>query len=110
MAQQYARRRTAPPHILIGDGTYTWADLILPDGGRVHFVRTSGGMGYASAVMEHIETPSQFFKATLRWNNARAVWDLTRRDCATLRHHYRFVRKVRIFECQLARRRRGLSR
>jgi hypothetical protein len=65
---------------LIGDSTYTWADLILPDGGRVPFVRTSGGTGYASAVMEHATAPGPFFKATLHWNNARAAWDLTRRD------------------------------
>jgi hypothetical protein len=53
---------------------------ILPDGGRVPFVRTSGGTGYASAVMEHATAPGPFFKATLQWNNARAAWDLTRRD------------------------------
>ncbi len=39
---------------LLGDYvSYTYADLILADGGKVHYVRTSPGTGYTDAVMEH---------------------------------------------------------
>ncbi len=31
----------------------TEADLILPEGGQIHFVRTSSGTGYSDAVFEH---------------------------------------------------------
>jgi RHS repeat-associated protein len=67
---------------LIGDLGDTWADLILPDGGRVHFVRTSPGTGHLTAVMEHTSTPTAFQKAEIRWNSSasRGSWDLTMRD------------------------------
>jgi hypothetical protein len=35
---------------------YQQADLILPDGGQVHFVRTTPGNGYLDAVFVHQET------------------------------------------------------
>ena len=51
---------------LTGDGqTFQWADLILPDGGRIHFVRTSPGTGATGAVMQHTTTPGRFFNALL---------------------------------------------
>ena len=70
---------------LIGDycpfeipGCYAQADLVLADGGRVHFVRTSPGYDYVTAVFAHTETQSAWHGATLRWNGNG--WDLTRRD------------------------------
>lgn len=57
---------------------YQEAHLILPDGGRVHFVRISPGNDIASTVMEHTGTPSKFFKSRLTWNGTG--WDLTLRD------------------------------
>jgi RHS repeat-associated protein len=63
---------------------YQEADLILPDGGRIHYVRTSAGTGFTNAVFEHKETattsatPTGFYKSTLTWNGAG--WDLRMKD------------------------------
>ena len=57
---------------------YQQVDLILPDGGRVHYVRTSPGTGWADAVFEHTTTPSAFYKSIIRWNGHG--WDLTLKD------------------------------
>ena len=63
---------------------YQEADLILPDGGRIHYARTSPGTGFVDAVFEHKETettsatPTCFYKSVLRWNGNG--WDLRRKD------------------------------
>jgi RHS repeat-associated protein len=63
---------------------YQQADLILPDGGRIHYVRISPGIGFAEAVFEHKETPTTtatptaFYKSVIRWNGDG--WDLTLKD------------------------------
>ena len=57
---------------------YQEVDLILPDGGRVHYVRTSSGTGYTDAVFEHTATPTAFYKSVIRWNGSG--WDLTLKD------------------------------
>jgi RHS repeat-associated protein len=54
---------------------YTWFDVVLPDGGRVHFERISPGTGYADAVFEHTSSPSAFYKARITWNGSG--WDAT---------------------------------
>jgi hypothetical protein len=36
---------------------YQEADMILPDGGRIHYVRTSGGTGFTDAAFEHKAVP-----------------------------------------------------
>ncbi len=64
---------------LIGDSTCTYADLILPDGGRIHYNRTSG-TGCTNAVMEHTSTPTAFYKSLLSWNALRAGWDIKLKD------------------------------
>ena len=46
--------------------------------GRVHYVRTSPGTGWADAVFEHTSTPSAFYKSAIRWNGHG--WDLTLKD------------------------------
>lgn len=54
---------------------YTYMDLILEDGARVHFDRISKGTGYADAVYEHIATASpEFYGARINWNGDG--WDL----------------------------------
>jgi len=53
-------------------------DLILPNGGRVPFVRTSPGTGRTGAVLVHTGTPGAFHGARLSWNGA--AWDLELRD------------------------------
>ena len=57
---------------------YTEADLILPDGNRIHYVRTSSGTGYIDAVFEHTSSPTAFYKSVITWNGHG--WDLRLRD------------------------------
>jgi YD repeat-containing protein len=59
---------------------YTEADLILPDGGRVHYVRTSAGSGFSGAEFEHTASPTPFYKSRIVWNASASAWQLTRRD------------------------------
>lgn len=67
---------------LVGPGDDSWADLVLPNGASIHFVRTSPPGSHLTAVMEHTTSPTRFYKAILRWNNnvSRQSWDLTLRD------------------------------
>jgi RHS repeat-associated protein len=57
---------------------YTEVDLILPNGARVHYERTSSGTGWVDAVFEHTTSPTRFFKSTIAWNGNG--WDLRLRD------------------------------
>jgi RHS repeat-associated protein len=59
---------------------WTWADLVLPDGGRVHYERISPGTGYVDAVYEHTATPTRFYKSTIRWRIPGGGWALTLKD------------------------------
>jgi RHS repeat-associated protein len=54
------------------------ADLILPDGGRVHYVRISPGVGFDDAEFEHTSTPTVFYKSRIKWNGNG--WNLTLKD------------------------------
>jgi YD repeat-containing protein len=75
----FGRGMTHPYAIFLWSANpYQEADLILPDGGRVHYVRISPGTGYGDAVFEHSATPSRFYKSQLRWNGWG--WDLTLTD------------------------------
>jgi hypothetical protein len=53
-------------------------DLVLPDGGRVHYVRISPGTDYVTAEFEHTSSPTRFYKSRIKWNGMG--WDLTLRD------------------------------
>ena len=57
---------------------WTEVDLILPDGKRIHYVRTSSGTSWTDAVFEHTATPTAFYKSTIVWNGHG--WDLTLKD------------------------------
>ena len=57
---------------------FTEADLILPEGKRIHYVRTSGGTGYADAVFEHTSSPTAYHSSKIVWNGHG--WDLTLKD------------------------------
>lgn len=57
---------------------YQEADLILPDGGHVHYVRISPGTGFTDAEFEHSTTPTLFYKSRIKWNGNG--WDLTLKD------------------------------
>jgi RHS repeat-associated protein len=72
-------------------GGYVWQDLILPDGGRVHFQRispctgTNGYCDYANAVYEATTTLTDFFGATLKWQTcAGGAWTMVKKDGTTL--------------------------
>jgi RHS repeat-associated protein len=65
---------------LYSQNQFQEADLILPDGARVHYVRTSPGIGYFDAVFEHTSTPTAFFKSKIAWNFAKGGWNLTLKD------------------------------
>jgi hypothetical protein len=54
---------------LVGDApAITYIDLILPDGGRIHYTRTSPGFGAPGAAFEHTSSPSDYLNSRLFWN------------------------------------------
>jgi len=58
---------------LVGDlNPWTYQDLILPDGGRIHFVRTSSGTNYADAVYR-TTTPGSYYGSTIKYSGG---WNL----------------------------------
>jgi YD repeat-containing protein len=64
---------------LIGDSkTFQWADLILADGGRIHYRRVSGGQTKGDVVFEHTESPTEFYGSLLQWNGGG--WNIDFRD------------------------------
>ncbi len=66
---------------LVGDtNPWTYQDLVLPDGSKIHFPRTSPGTSYIGAVYQS-QTPGPFFGATIQWTGATgAYWVLTLPD------------------------------
>ncbi len=64
---------------LVGDRSpYTYAELILPDGERVHYDRISPGTDFTNAVYETSTTPGSFYKSKIQWNGSG--WNLTLKD------------------------------
>jgi hypothetical protein len=63
---------------LIGDTVpWTYQELILPDGGRVHYSRTSTGTDYRDAVYS-TNSPGPYLGSVIRWNAAiDSGWLLT---------------------------------
>jgi len=54
---------------LIGDTLpWTYADLVLPDGGRIYYKRISPGTSFSDAVYLHTSSPTIFYGSTLSWN------------------------------------------
>ncbi len=73
--------------MLVGDNTtYTFAELVLGNGTRVYYQRTSPGTDRESAVMAHTGTaqhpasPTGFYGSVLSWNATRPGWDITFKD------------------------------
>jgi YD repeat-containing protein len=62
---------------LWSENNYHEADLILPNGTRVHYVRISEGTGYKEAEYKSTSTPGMFYASILRWNELESGWDLT---------------------------------
>jgi len=66
---------------LVGDhDPYTYIDLILEDGGRVHFERTSRGKSFEDAVYRHAGTHTQYENAVIVWNPTWRGWDMKLQD------------------------------
>jgi RHS repeat-associated protein len=69
---------------LVGNtNPYTYVELILPDGGRVHYDRTSPGTGFSSAIYEHVGTPGTFYKSIVRFKSGGptgVLWELVLRN------------------------------
>jgi RHS repeat-associated protein len=71
---------------LVGDtNPFTFADLILPDGGRVHYKRISAGTGFADAVYQHTSSPTIFYGSTITFDVEQEIagaltWDLRLKD------------------------------
>jgi RHS repeat-associated protein len=68
-------------------GGYIWEDLILPDGGKIHFDRISpctGANGYcdfSDAIFEHTSSPTDYYGATIKWTGVGSTpWTLTKKD------------------------------
>ncbi len=57
---------------------YAEVDLVLPDGGKVHYVRTSPGTGWTDAIFRTTATPGAYFGSSVYWNGNG--WDLRLRD------------------------------
>lgn len=55
---------------------YHEADLVLPDGGRVHYERISSGTTYTDAVYRSTSNAGTFYGSTIAWDGARPGWDL----------------------------------
>jgi RHS repeat-associated protein len=60
---------------------WTEVDLVLPDGKRIHYVRTSSGTSWTDAAFEHTATPTAFYKSTIVLNGNG--WDLRLKDGTT---------------------------
>nr|MDT0662605.1 RHS repeat-associated core domain-containing protein [Micromonospora sp. DSM 115978] len=60
---------------------YTEADLVLPDGAKVHYERISSGSGFTDAVFRNDTSATDWYRSTITWNGNG--WNLTRRDGMT---------------------------
>jgi YD repeat-containing protein len=64
---------------LIGDAqAFQWADLILADGGRIHYRRVTSGRTKLDATFEHTESPTEYYRSLLQWNGEG--WNIDLRD------------------------------
>ena len=69
---------------LVGDGEqFSWAALILADGSRVQFKRTSAGSSYQNALYKNSEPTDEWTAAVLGWTGMS--WTVRQRDGSTSR-------------------------
>ncbi len=68
---------------LWSENNYQEADLVLPTGGRIHYVRISPGTGYSEAVYEATATSGLYHSSTFKWNGNLPGWELTLTDGTT---------------------------
>jgi RHS repeat-associated protein len=60
---------------------YQQADLVMPDGSKIHYERVSPGVSYPDAVFLNTTSPTEWYHSRLAWNGNG--WNLTRRDGMT---------------------------
>lgn len=60
-AGSFGAGNSHPYEMYLWFGFWSWVDLILPDGGKIHFDETSPG----TQVFQHTATPTKFYKSTL---------------------------------------------
>jgi RHS repeat-associated protein len=61
--------------------TYTYQDLILPDGAHIHYPRISAGTSFGDAVYQNTSTPGRFYGSIIKWGGiAGYAWSLTLKD------------------------------
>jgi RHS repeat-associated protein len=69
---------------LVGDtSAYSYVELVLSDGFRVHFYRTTSGTSFTGAAFAHTSTPTSWYGATVTYNTSAypgAAWVLTTKD------------------------------
>jgi RHS repeat-associated protein len=66
---------------IVGDsGSYSYAEIVLPDGARIRYNRISSGTNFLDAVFEHTATPGRFYKTQISWVAAINGWQLVFKD------------------------------
>jgi YD repeat-containing protein len=61
---------------IAGDAqAFTYVELILANGYGIHYDRISPGKGYADAIFENTDLPTEFFHSEIRWNGTG--WTVT---------------------------------
>jgi len=66
--------------------TYTYQDLILPNGRHIHYPRVSPGTSFSDAVYQTTSTPGAYFGSIIKWGTPSGCtgpgcgWTLTLRD------------------------------
>ncbi|MGH7962952.1 MAG: DUF6531 domain-containing protein, partial [Candidatus Binatia bacterium] len=65
--------------LLVGNTSCEALDLVLPDGGNIHYTRIAGS-NCDTAVLEHTTSPTRFFKSTLSYYAAGERWNLKLKD------------------------------
>jgi RHS repeat-associated protein len=60
---------------LYSTNNFQEVNLVLPNGGQIHYVRTSGGTGYIEAEYHTTGTLGEFNDSTIKWNGNG--WNLT---------------------------------
>jgi YD repeat-containing protein len=71
---------------IAGDSkAFTYVDLVLADGSRIHYDRISPGRDFASAIFEHTNTPTEFYRSRITWNGTGWTVALQNRSAYKLR-------------------------
>jgi RHS repeat-associated protein len=74
---------------------YQKVDLVMPDGGRMHYKRVSAGTGYQDAVFEHTGSATSFHKSRISWAGDLNGWRLRLKDGTALEfQQYRSLRAI----------------